>query len=57
MYNTSTMYENVYLLVVPRGFHNTWIKFHFDVQNNYYYQRMYDIQRISRWQSELHFVA
>ena len=27
------MYETVYLLVVPGGFHNRWIKFHFDVQN------------------------
>ena len=33
MYNISTMYETFYLLVVPRGFHNIWIKFHFDVQN------------------------
>ena len=46
------MYETVYLLVVPRGFHNTRIKFHFDAQNNNVY-----IQRISHWQSELHFVA
>ena len=35
------MYETVYLLVVPRGFHNTQIKFHFDVQNNNYYQIMF----------------
>ena len=35
------MHETVYLLVVLRGFHNTWIKFHFDNQNNNYYQRMF----------------
>ena len=35
------MYVTVYLLVVPRDFHNTRIQFHFDVQNNNYYQRMF----------------
>ena len=36
------MYGTVYLLVVvPRGFHNTRIKFLFDVQNNNSYQRMF----------------
>ena len=51
MYNTCTMYDTVYLLVVPGGFHNTRIKFHFDVQNNNYYQRMFTLKEFHANQS------
>ena len=55
-YNICAIRETFYsILVVPRSFHKTWIKFHFDVENNKSTTKNVSIQSITRWQSETTF--